>query len=454
MKISIRSMARQFEEVYESWLSNLAAGALATVTLAGAPMKASAAAPASNPPTLENVAQHVNMAVPKERPRSFKEFRDRYMFSIYHTQVPGLPMLSSSAETFAGPRFNAILSSYVRQHETKGKYTPQGTKGNYVVRNGVNYAQRLPDPSGGYTIGDGISLNKDSPFPSLVAPYLHNGVAFTKDWKPILTTSGIRDKVYYLEANTADAVATAFFNNSRAALIRFLSKKGVNYNNLDSYAKLALEDLAFNQGGNISYKRMLEALAKPTPDYVRAAYEMCDCKDWETFGGLRQRRIHGAHLLLMAAERNGGMDIYKNMMGGPQLQAQQGEQHPIEEKPGVFHYAVSKGDSLWSIAKNFHSTIDEIAADNDLNATAVLPVGKVLRVRSVRSENMDNSQKEAMVAANVPRTTPTTKWHTVAPGETFSGIAFKNKVKLATMKKLNPTMDYNRIRPGQKVRVS
>ena len=448
-------MIQQFDEIYEGWMSNLAAGALATVALAGYPMNKTMAEPAPNSSSLMNYAQNVNMAVPKERPKSYKEFRDKYMFPIYYTKVPGHPMLSSSAETFAGPRFGMLLSSYIKQHETNGKYTPAGTKAKFVAKNGANYVQKLPDPSGGYTIGDGISLNDGSKFSSLVAPYLHNGVAFDKDWKPITTVNNIRNRIEYLESGTAEAIQSAFFNQSRMELIKFLAKNGVNYNSLDAYAKLALEDLAYNQGGNISFKNMLKELAKSTPDYVRAAYEMCNCKDWESFGGLRMRRIHGAHLLLMAAERNGGLDIYKHMSGAPQEQTPSGEQNDISEKEGMISYAVSSGDSLWSIAKKFHSTIDEIAADNNLSVNAVLPKGKILRIRPVKTENMDNAQKVASTPSLEPvKTKPTAKWHTVKPGETFSGIAFMNKTKLKDMMKLNPGINYNKIKVGQRIRIT
>lgn len=455
MRINIRGMAQQFDEIYESWMSNLAAGAIATVALAGTPMGRSMASPVPNPNTmaLANVAQQVNVAVPKDRPKSFKDFRDKYMYAIYYTKIPNHPMLSSAAETFAGPRFNMLLSSFVKLHETNGKYTPKGVKENYVTHNGVKYAQRVADPSGGYSIGDGLSLNAESKFPALVAPYLHNRVAFDKVWNPIISTARIKERIEYLEAKTADAVGTAFFNQSRKELIKFLAKKGVNYNNLDAYAKLALEDLAYNQGGNISYKSMLDALSGEVPDYVRAAYEMCNCKDWDSFGGLRQRRIHDAHLLLMAADRNGGLDIYRGILGKTApAQTPAGEQHDVVDTKDMVSYAVSKGDSLWTIAKKFHSTVDEIAADNNLDPVAALPVGKILRVRPVKTDNMDAVQRGALMKPAKP--SPTAKWHTVRPGETFSGIAFKNKVRLEKLKSLNPAINYDRIKPGQKVRVS
>ena len=46
------------------------------------------------------------------------------------------------------------------------------------------------------------------------------------------------------------------------------------------------------------------------------------------------------------------------------------------------------------------------------------------------------------------------RWHTVRSGDTISGIALKNGKSLAQIKKLNPGLDVNRIRIGQKIRVN
>lgn len=46
------------------------------------------------------------------------------------------------------------------------------------------------------------------------------------------------------------------------------------------------------------------------------------------------------------------------------------------------------------------------------------------------------------------------KWHTVRSGETISGIAHKYGKSQSTIKKLNPGLNIDRIRPGQKIRVN
>lgn len=46
------------------------------------------------------------------------------------------------------------------------------------------------------------------------------------------------------------------------------------------------------------------------------------------------------------------------------------------------------------------------------------------------------------------------KWHTVRNGETISGIAQKNGVSIATIKKLNPKLNVDKISIGQKIRIN
>ena len=192
---------------------------------------------------------------------------------------------------------------------------------------------------------------------------------------------------------------------------------------------------------------MMDALSGEVPDYVRAAYEICDSKDWDALPGLRSRRIHDAHLMLMAAERNGGLDIYFRRIADrnePQT-TPAGFVEPADS-PMVWH-RVEPGDTLYSIARRYGSTVDEIAADNGLNPLAVLPTGQSLKVR--------NPATRAKVAEKKPsRPTMLSRWHVVEPGETFSGVAFSNGVRLNALKRLNPGMDYDRIQPGQRIRIS
>ena len=436
----------------ESAWGNLAAGALATGLLFGTTPKTMAAT-APNQPTMATVASQTNMAAPEKRPKSFEDFRDNYMMPVYYAKVDGLPMLSSEAETFAGPRYDMILGKFITFHETGGRYVPKGKKGSYIVRDGTNYVQRLPDPKVGYNIGDGITLNDGvTKFPRLVAKYLRRGVAYDKNWNPLMTTKGIARKIEYLDASVAAAVASDYRAENRAELKKVLLKRGVDYDDLDAFAKLAVEDLAFTCGQNIPYRKMMEALAKSPPDYVRAAYEICNSSDYESFVGLRKRRINDAHLMLMAAKRNGGLDIYMGKLGIESPQ-QSGGYEEESEKTGMLKHTIAAGDTLWGIARKFHSTVDEICTDNNMRPTDVLRVGHTIYIRPVKGQNMDAAQKKALKPAAPVKLSSTAQYHTVVSGETFSGIAYKNGLRLNQLKSLNPGINYDRIKPGQKVRI-
>lgn len=415
-------------------------------------MSAQAATPApQGTNSVLNAAQQVEkMAIPKDRPTDFGTFKTNYLFSIYHYQVMGGPSLSNPSEGFAGERYNAFLGSLITDGETKGKYTPIGKKGNYVIHNGTNYCQRVPDPSGNYTIGDGLALKSNSTIDILLSPYLKNNVAFDKQWNPIKDAKDIKRKMEYLEAGTAATIRTKFLTDNRRKLIISLKKKGLDFERLDAYAKLALEDLAYNVGPYFTYKKMIEALAKPTPDYVKAAYELCDSKDFESFGGLRERRIAEAHLMLMAAKRQGGMDIYlhqfETQAGASETSEEGKAQLDVPSKSGTITHCVGEGDTVWGIAKKYGAKVADIIDDNNLDTKGTIELGQNLVVRLSKPEQTPNMEP--------PKPSANARWHKVAPGETASGIAVKYGISMNKLKSLNTGIkNFDFIRVGTKIRV-
>ena len=140
----INNSMTEFDRLYESAMSRLAAGAMIGATLLGGNISAQADTPApQGTNSVLNVAQNVaNMAVPKDRPDSFENFKTNYMFAIYHRQAVDAS-LSNPNEGFAGERYTAFLKAIINNYETKGKYTVGKNSGNYVVHNGTNYVQIL-----------------------------------------------------------------------------------------------------------------------------------------------------------------------------------------------------------------------------------------------------------------------------------------------------------------------
>ena len=91
-------------------------------------------------------------------------------------------------------------------------------------------------------------------------------------------------------------------------------------------------------------------------------------------------------------------------------------------------YTVKKGDSLWQIAKNFNTTVDELIALNNLS-TINLQIGDELLV---------------------PKQETTQKTYTVQKGDTLWSIAKNNNTTIDEIKKLN-NLTSNLLSLGQQI---
>ena len=294
-------------------------------------------------------------------------------------------------------------------------------------------------------IGDGLSLEANTGFNELIAPYLYQNIAFDKQWKPITDPATARSKIQYLEANAASVLVERYLDINRRKVALALRKRGVNFNALDSYARLAIEDLAYNVGPYFTYNKMVEALAKPTPDYVRAAYELCDSKDFERFGGLRERRITEAHLMLMAAKRSGGLDVYFHKYDKQPSPNEGTEVTEVPSQSGTTTYCVGEKDNVYSISRRFGSSVEDIIADNKLDSKGTIVPGQNLIIRLKKDEKPN---------LEPPKPSPNAVWHTVQPGETLSGIAASNGVKLSSLKALNSGLkSFNLLKVGSRIRI-
>ena len=59
------------------------------------------------------------------------------------------------------------------------------------------------------------------------------------------------------------------------------------------------------------------------------------------------------------------------------------DEQALQESPGMVGYIVQKGDSLWKIAKENHTTVDNLREINSLEEDAIFPGQKLLIVKSV-----------------------------------------------------------------------
>ncbi len=57
----------------------------------------------------------------------------------------------------------------------------------------------------------------------------------------------------------------------------------------------------------------------------------------------------------------------------------------LQELPGMVGYMVKQGDTLWNIAKKFHTTVDSIMKLNELESDQIMPGDKLLLLKKVDS---------------------------------------------------------------------
>lgn len=109
-------------------------------------------------------------------------------------------------------------------------------------------------------------------------------------------------------------------------------------------------------------------------------------------------------------------------------------------------YKVRKGESLYSIAKKNHTSIQTLRKINGFKKGTVLQVGKVLKVPA--GKNTKRVVKKAT-------TTPTkTVRYTVKKGDTLSKIAKKHRMSVANLRSLNGLRKGAVIQVGKKLHVS
>lgn len=106
---------------------------------------------------------------------------------------------------------------------------------------------------------------------------------------------------------------------------------------------------------------------------------------------------------------------------------------PITQETGYIIYTVSPGDTLYSIAEYFNTTVDDIALMNDIPNPDVITPNQVLRI---------------------PVSEPTVpNVYIVRPGDTLYKIANKLGTTVTELINLNKITTPNLIYPGQQIKV-
>ncbi|MBW7895365.1 MAG: LysM peptidoglycan-binding domain-containing protein [Opitutaceae bacterium] len=128
---------------------------------------------------------------------------------------------------------------------------------------------------------------------------------------------------------------------------------------------------------------------------------------------------------------------------------------PEPEVVPVSTYTVVRGDSLWSIAKQNNISVADLAAANNLRASAMLQIGQKLIVpgRNTGAGALQAAETAAVTApvAAVPKTNGPAVKHEVKSGETLGAIARKYQVTVGEIATANNIADPAKIRPGQEL---
>ena len=108
--------------------------------------------------------------------------------------------------------------------------------------------------------------------------------------------------------------------------------------------------------------------------------------------------------------------------------------------PQYISYIVQKNDTLYSIAKKFNLDIEALKKDNSLTSTNILP-GQILKIRT----GEDSQIEEACFGEDYipPKETNSFKTYIVKKGDTLYSIAKNNNTSVSELLKLNQLQNSN-----------
>lgn len=123
---------------------------------------------------------------------------------------------------------------------------------------------------------------------------------------------------------------------------------------------------------------------------------------------------------------------------------------PEPHTAGTTHEVVSK-ETLYSIAKKYNVSVDQLYALNPDVKNSALQVGQLLVVS--KSGTSKKTTSSSAVPKEVKENDPSVKSITVQPGETIYGIAVKNSTTVSQIYELNPEVEKRGIQPGQELKI-
>ncbi|MDN4482148.1 LysM peptidoglycan-binding domain-containing protein [Demequina lignilytica] len=114
----------------------------------------------------------------------------------------------------------------------------------------------------------------------------------------------------------------------------------------------------------------------------------------------------------------------------------------------VATHVVVAGDTVWSLAHRHGIGVDAIIAANDLGSRALIRVGQTLVLPGVEASS---ATPAATASTGSSPASSTARTVTVAPGDTLSAIAARNSTTVAALARVNGLTNVNLIRIGQRL---
>ena len=115
--------------------------------------------------------------------------------------------------------------------------------------------------------------------------------------------------------------------------------------------------------------------------------------------------------------------------------------------PTFVNYTVKKGDTLYSIAKKYQTTVDSIIQDNGLKKNT-LTIGQNLKIRTSPTMEVE----ECFGEEYIPSTNIPSKTYTVQKGDSLYSIAKKFSTSVENIKKKN-NLSSNLLSIGQVLKI-
>lgn len=143
--------------------------------------------------------------------------------------------------------------------------------------------------------------------------------------------------------------------------------------------------------------------------------------------------------------------------GSPNAAALAPTRAAVADIAPVSTYSVTRGDSLWSIAKKHHLTVTELAKANNLSTGATLQPGQKLIVpgKAVSAQDLATASASPAKLSDGKTTTPPrgndALRHTIQSGESLGAIARKYQVSVGELAAANSITDPAKIRAGQQL---